>query len=93
MKLVTLLATFLFSTGLNFVVSLKAFSQTDDYCYLVTSSGKYINLDSVCRPSRKKRKKTKKIEQSELGKGISQIQPPKNSHYGQPRKKYFYHEQ
>lgn len=89
MKVLTVLATFSLVTFFSFVVSLKARSQTDDYCYLVTASGKYINLSSICKPSNKKRSKTKNLEQSELEKGLPQIHPPKNSHYGQPRKKYF----
>ncbi len=89
MKVLTLLATFSLVTFLSFVLSLKARSQTDDYCYLVTGSGKYINLSSICKPSNKKRSKTKNLEQSELEKGLPQIHLPKNSHYGQPRKRYF----
>ncbi len=89
MKVLTLLATFSLVTFLSFVLSLKARSQTDDYCYLVTGSGKYINLSSICKPSNKKRSKTKNLEQSELEKGLPQIHPPKSSHYGQPRKRYF----
>ena len=88
MKVLTVLATFSLVTFLSFVVSLKARSQTDDYCYLVTGSGKYINLSSICKPSTKKRSKTKKIKQSELEKDLPHIHPPKNSHYGQPRKRY-----
>lgn len=89
MKVLTLLATFSLVTFLSFVVSLKARSQTDNYCYLVTGSGKYINLSSICKPSNEKRRKTKNLEQSELEKGLPHIHPPKNSHYGQPRKRYF----
>lgn len=88
MKVLTVLATFSLVTFFSFVVSLKARSQTDDYCYLVTGSGKYINLSSICKPSIKKRSKTKNLDQSELEKSSHQIQPPKNSHYGQPRKRY-----
>ena len=91
MKVITVLATFLLVTFLSFVISLKAKSQTDDYCYLVTDSGKYINLSSICKPSSKKRSKRKNLEQSQLEKAIPQIQPPNNSHYGQPIKKYFYY--
>ena len=91
MKVITVLATFSLVTFLSFVISLKARSQTDNYCYLVTDSGKYINLSSICRPSLKKRSKRKNLEQSQLEKGISQIQPPNNSHYGQPIKKYFHY--
>lgn len=71
-----------------FIINEKVVSQGDNnYCYLVTSSGKHISLSSICRAKKKKRKVKKSIEQSSL-EDNTPIQQPKYPHYGQPRKKY-----
>ena len=90
MKVKIVLSIFLSGVALNFIVSVKTLSQTDDYCYLVTNSGRYINLSSVCRPQSKKRRKTQSVKQLDLGEDTPKILPPTKSHYGQPIKKYFH---
>lgn len=89
MKTLSILTTFIFGTFLSFTVNESAKSQTNDYCYLVTNSGRHINLSSFCRPSGKKRIKTKSA-QLESVEDSPKILPPKKSHYGHPMKRYFH---